>query len=97
MLNTYKYIHIYISNWNKTQPRLKCYYKFISTKNIIFASSDGIHAYFGDKISKYGLQCIYIYIYIYVCVCVWVWLDNSLSFKPVYLDNKDTFCQYNFI
>ena len=38
---------------------------------------------------------IYIYIHIYMCVCVW--LGSSLSFKHVWLNNKDTFCQYNFI
>ena len=37
---------------------------------------------------------IYIYIYIYVCVCV---LDSSLSFKHVWLNNKDTFRLYNLI
>ena len=31
----------------------------------------------------------------YVCVCVW--LDSSLSFKHVWLNDKGTFCPYNFI
>ena len=35
---------------------LKVPYRFISTKNIIFISLDGIHTSSGDKISKYGLQ-----------------------------------------
>ena len=32
-----------------------------------------------------------------MCVCVCVWLGSSILFKHVWLDNKDTFCQYNFI
>ena len=40
----------------------------------------------------------YIYIYIIcVCVCVCVWLSSRRSFKHVWLNNKDTFCLYNFI
>ena len=60
----YKKTHIqsvYIISGRKL-TRLKCYYKFISTKIIIFASSDDIDTYSGDEISKYGLQYIYIYI-----------------------------------
>ena len=32
-----------------------------------------------------------------VCVCVWCVLGSSLSLKPVWLNNKDTFCLYHFI
>ena len=32
-----------------------------------------------------------------VCVCVCVSLGSSLSFKHVWLNNKDTFCLDNFI
>ena len=39
----------------------------------------------------------YKYIYICVCVCVCVWLDSSLSFKHVWLNNKDTLCLYDLI
>ena len=42
-------------------------------------------------------KVIYIYIYIYMYVCVCVWLGSSLSFKHVWLNDKDTFCLYNFI
>ena len=46
----------------------------------------------------YGHQLyLYIYIYIYVCVCVYVWLGSCLSFKHVWLNDKNTFCLYNFI
>ena len=38
---------------------------------------------------------VYIYIYIYKRVCVW--FGSSPSFKHVLLNNKDTFCLYNFI
>ena len=34
-------------------------------------------------------------LYIYVCVCVY--LGSSLSFQHVWLNNKDKFCQHNFI
>ena len=48
---------------NVTQPLFKKNnHKFISTKNINFASSDDLHARSGDETSKYGLQIIYIYI-----------------------------------
>ncbi len=40
--------------------------------------------------------CLYIYIHIYVCVCVCVKLGCCLSFNHVCLNNKDTFCLYNF-
>ena len=48
---------------------------------------------------------IYIYIYVCVCVCVCVcacvcvcvWFGSNLSFKHVWLDNKDTFCLYILI
>ena len=36
----------------------------------------------------------HIYTFIYVCVCVW--LGSNLSFKHVWLNNKGTFCLYNF-
>ena len=31
-------------NWKKTQAELNCHYKFILAKDIIFVSSDDIHA-----------------------------------------------------
>ena len=38
-------------------------------KNIIFASSDDIHAYFASEISKYGYSvCVYVYMYIYIYI-----------------------------
>ena len=40
---------------------------------------------------------IYIYIYIYVCVCVCVWMGSSVSFKHLLLNDKNTFCLYDFI
>ena len=30
-------------------------------------------------------------------MCVCVWLGSSLSFKRIWLNNRDTFCLYNFI
>ena len=41
------------------------------------------------------------FLFIYRCVCVrvggWVKLGSSLSFKHVWLNNKDTFCLYDFM
>ena len=39
----------------------------------------------------------YTYIYTCVCVCVCEKLGSSLSFKHVWLNNKDTFYLHNFI
>ena len=39
----------------------------------------------------------YIHIHTYIHICVYVWLGSTLSFKHILLNNKDTFCLYNFI
>ena len=65
----------------------------------LFLSSLILWSY-AQMISEFILWSTYIYIYIYiyvcVCVCVCVWLGRILSFKHVWLNNKDTFCLYKF-
>ena len=48
-------------------------------------------------VSRVSISYIYIYIYIYMCVCVCVCVCVCLSFKHVWLNNKDTFLSINFI
>ena len=42
----------------------------------------------------YVYMCAYIYIYVCVCVCVLIYIYIYIY---IWLNNKDTFCLYNFI
>ena len=49
------------------------------------------------RFNHYTTRCVCVCMCACVCVCVCVWLDNSLSFKHVWLNNNYTFCLYNLI
>ena len=61
------------------------------TSNFVSATS---YICFGHELGI-NLKYTYCYIYIYIYACVK--LGCSLSFKQVWLNNKDSFCLYNFI